>query len=449
MNNTLAIRGSRRALVLVALALILLGLALWSKTGDGWEQAYEEESLLRQFTAENVLGNRECRQHPGNGPSSDVAVVVLPSPEESIFASVDGTGVLNTGVVPFSPTRLAVARREDRSVLTMFGRKKWDEPEDSSQDFRLPVQIHLDGRAIFAHDNIWESGLAEDGSSFFVIEPVDESTSELVIHNLDAGGERRYALGDLFQSYDIEEMMRRWSDDEVTYQVRYSTDYEELIFHPMADGMGNHHFFSTSVDGGERRTIGVQFEDGITEAIFATSEVGFLSLGERFSSDPSFLVRREYSWSSGLAYQDHWRQNILEGRLFQLSSDGSHILIQGDEIQVLDTSNGEILLSVPNRYRIANSSGASHDSELGGVEQGIRFSDIATIFGGQLIVQRNSASLQESAESRLHEFYDLDNIRADAEPNRRVSININIQCEAGNSPVRGLQEQNGQLIFNP
>ena len=96
-------------------------------------------------------------------------------------------------------------------------------------------------------------------------------------------------------------------------------------------------------------------------------------------------------------------------------------------------SNGETLLSVPNRYRRADSSSATRDSVQGETDQADRFSDIATLFGGQLIVLRNSASSEESAGSRLYEFYDLDDIRADAEPNRRVSININILCKAGNT----------------
>lgn len=432
----------------LAVTVFLIGLVAWRLTWQMQERISDKDWVRGQFTPESVLGNPDCRQNSGLGPSNDIAVVVLPSPGGSIFAAVDESGVLHTGALPFSSTRFLVARRADGSVLTMFGRNRWDVAEESSQDVRFPVQVHFDDQAVLVHEDAWEFGLANDGSSFFLINPLDEETSELVVNNLEEGGERRYFLGDLFRNYDMVEMARRWSDDEVTYRVRYSTDNAEVILNPLHSGIGTYYFYPTSADGEEPRSIDIQSDDGITGSIFASSEVGYVSFGDRYSTDPSLLVRREYFWPGDGEYQDVWKRSIPITALLQLSASGSHLLMLADRYQVLDTLSGETVLVAPKNFLQATPSPASRNYDQGENDESLNSLDVAMVHGNELVVGRKIASPEPSAESMVYEFYDLDRVQT-SEPIRRVSVDANIQCEAGDSPVRGLQERDGRLTFNP
>ena len=58
-----------------------------------------------------------------------------------------------------------------------------------------PVHIYWDGELVYENDKAWRFGVAPDGSSFYVIEPLAGEASRLVVRSLDAGEEHHYDLG--------------------------------------------------------------------------------------------------------------------------------------------------------------------------------------------------------------------------------------------------------------
>ena len=443
--------------VLASIALLVFAVGWFAFSSEEGGGRDPEHPAHPYFHPEKVLGNPECRQHPGLGPSSDVAVVLLPTQEGARFAAVDASGILHAGTLPFFPERYAVARREDGSVITAFGPATLQEqripPFDSllPLDCSLPMQVFLGDQAILEDDNVWDFGLADDGSSFYVLEPITGETLRLTIHNLDTDSKHHYNVGHLYQKLDMREWSKRFSNEQTIYFIGYSADYGEVMFSPMPDGMGTHHFFPTGSDAREPRTISVSKDDGAVYSTFASSTEGYLLLGNKSTSDSSVLIRRECSWSSGRAQTDSWKKTLLDrsdqSLWRQLSEDGSRMLLYGDDIQLLDTSNGETLFLLPIDDRKAQFARMTRILGPDATEEQVGAAVLAYFRDNQLVLARELSPSQTASEGFAYDLFDLDTIQIDSGPSRRVTTNADVPCEPGDHFLRGLQEHEGRLTF--
>ena len=151
---------------------------------------------LPGLTPADVMGNPDCTMRPGAGNGRDLAMVVVPGEDGSRFAVVDGSGRVFGDMLPFRAVRdSSFARREDGTVVAGFGGSDRPLHRDfpslrAAPPFSLGakgVVVYQDGQVIYENGEASGFGLADDGSSFYVMEPMAGDVSRLVIRNLDLG----------------------------------------------------------------------------------------------------------------------------------------------------------------------------------------------------------------------------------------------------------------------
>ena len=156
-------------------------------------------SSLAELTPADVMGNPDCIMQSGTGHGRDMAVVLVPSEDGLRFAVVDGSGIVFSDKLPFhSVQHSSLARRPDGSVLAGFGGA--DPPSSAGRGWQVAsprfgprvdgVLVYQDGRAIYENRAASRFDVADDGSSFYVIESMAGDMSRLVIRNLDSGDAR-------------------------------------------------------------------------------------------------------------------------------------------------------------------------------------------------------------------------------------------------------------------
>ena len=105
------------------------------------------------------------------------------------------------------------------------------------EDAPEPVRIYMDDQVIYENDKVWEFGVAPDGSSFFVVEPLGGRMSRLVVSNLDEAAEWHHDIGEVFAP----------EGNHVPYSAFYTLSGKELHLRPSDEtGAGLHYFFSVS-----------------------------------------------------------------------------------------------------------------------------------------------------------------------------------------------------------
>ena len=201
--------------------------------------------------AETIIDSPDCRLVAGRGEASGVAVVLaeIPGPEDAWYAVVDADGVLFGGHLPSigSPSRVDLGRRQDGSVVMAFG------TVDQAS------MVVLDGQTIYGTERMWDLDVADDGSSFVVIEQplAAGDVPRLVVRNLDLGLEHHHDLGDL--------LVKQNADDRDA-TVRYSANGAEAIVRADAT------YRSYPVDGGQPREVRVA-EESFT--LFPSPELSY------------------------------------------------------------------------------------------------------------------------------------------------------------------------------
>ena len=152
-------------------------------TGPSPEPRTDPHSLAAGVpTPDAVLADPQCRMVVGQRTASDTALVYLPLGEGAWFAVVNSFGVVFDGTLPFVPERPVVGKRPDGTILAGFS-------------LEGEVQVVHDGSVIYEFDDVWGFDVADDGSSFFVVEPLAGDASRLVIHNLELREQHHFDLG--------------------------------------------------------------------------------------------------------------------------------------------------------------------------------------------------------------------------------------------------------------
>ena len=319
------------------------------------EHAVEDETVLgtsdslagAKPTPDAVIADPNCRMVVGQRTASDTALVYLPLGEGAWFAVVNTFGVVFDGALPFAPERPAVGKRPDGTVLAGF----------SLED---EVQIVHDGSVIYQFDDVWSYNIADDGSSFFVVEPLAGDATRLVVHNLELREEHHFDLGTSITR----------SNRGLNFDLAYSTDRAEVIVQPSrgaggAQGdSGTSRFFPTA--GGESREVLVEHREGSLQlpkdlSVFATSEVSYHAHQTGARDRNSLLwnivkVERDFGTDTGPGSRV-WTRDLQFLPLFfsmQLSSNGTWLLLSDpiSGVEVLDTADGETVFSYPRRRDI-------------------------------------------------------------------------------------------------
>ena len=352
-------------------------------------------------TPEAVLADPQCRMLVGQRTASDTALVYLPLGEGAWFAVVNTFGVVFDGTLPFVPKRPAVGKRRDGTILAGFG-------------LEGEVQVIHDGSVIYEFDDVLGFDIADDGSTFFVVEPLAGDTSRLVVRNLDLREEHHFDLG----------TPRSRADHRLGFRLSYSADQAEVIVQPSHGQGGTRRFYP--VAGGDPREASVEHRVGMLpkdHSIFVTSELSYHAHNQGDADfDQTNLrwkivkVERDYGTGVGRAREVWTRDLEFLGFLsMQLSANGAWLVLSDltTGVEVLDTTDGGAVFTYPRgrdiRWTMLRYSRRLQDEE--------RFS--ARFVGNRLFVSR---SLEDKPDEGSVEVYELDGIAKRARRVREFDV---------------------------
>ena len=178
-------------------------------------------STVGAITAEEAIDNVDCRMEAGRGAAGNFAVVLLPSETGVRFSVIGGEGEVFSGVLPFAPDRLELGKSPDGGLVVGAGRLfrgrgggfrgrwgshrlrryggLWASGADiwEAEGSAYPVRIYVDGQIVHETAKAWQFGVARDGSSFFIHEPLGTDASRLIVRDLLRNEEEHHFLGPL------------------------------------------------------------------------------------------------------------------------------------------------------------------------------------------------------------------------------------------------------------
>lgn len=308
-------------------------------------------SDVSAVTPEQVIADPDCRMGLGQGFAQDATVVVVPVADGAWYAAVNQDGVMFDGTLPFKPDRQAFGQRADGAVIAGFAHEG-------------KMQVVQDGQLIYELEDAWDFDVADNGSSFYAIEPLT-GAARLVVRNIDLGEEHHYELD--------ESLVPTGSGRN--FGTSYSVDFREVIVSSIRGGVlsfgarardsaavaglefnlapmastGVQRFFR--VDGGPTRTVtaettkrGMFFPP--ESVLLASSETGYdvsfedgagwriVKVNREYGSDGEVLRTAEV-WSRQVSLPDSgpWLPPIL-------SRDGAWLGVWGSEFEILNTTSG-------------------------------------------------------------------------------------------------------------
>ena len=286
-------------------------------------------------TPEAVIADPQCRMVVGQRTALDTALVYLPLGDGAWFAVVNTFGVVFDGTLSFVPERPAVGKRPDGTILAGFG-------------LEGAVQVVHDGSVIYEFDDVWSFDIADDGSSFFVVEPLAGDASRLVVYNLELRQEHHFDLGTTIAR----------TNRSPDFAVAYSMDRAEVIVQPSRGAGGTIRFFPAA--GGDPREVGVEHRRSTLPKdlwVFATSELSYHAhnVGNAAADRHDLLwtiVKVEHDFGTGAERGRRvWTRDLrfLPFLSMHLSPGGDWLLLSdvSTGIEVLDTADGANVFSYP------------------------------------------------------------------------------------------------------
>ena len=299
--------------------------------------------------------------------------------------------------------------------------------------------------------------VADDGSSFYVMEPMAGGVSQLVIRNLDLGLEIHHDLGNL-----------QTANDGYAGLAHYSVDRSEVVIQPGSLFFGGDRavgFFPT--DGSEPRQLRTSVQESVM-AKFVSSNEGYFALRR---GDGLATVKREYR-RDGVEVSVHepWSRDLV---ISQVSDDGAWVVGHGSTgVHVLDASTGDTVFehawssSVDRSTRIHDGRlvlghGIADADELARcrdkrvVEELDRedHPDGAVSVRSMVDVSAENACLADLRERRLYRtVYDVFDLRAlaDGRPDHyQVEYGEDPHCGSGDDPFGTLEVRDDRLVYVP
>ena len=436
-----------------------------------------------EFAPYEVIDNPDCRMRVGRGPAGDTAIVVLPAAKGARFSVVDGNGEVFGGSLPFYPNHRKIGKRNGGAVVAAFGDLRLNGIVARPADSPEPVRVYVAGSIAYETTKAWNFDVAPDGTSFFLHEPVGGSgDSRLVLHNLDRGTQDVIDLGTMFAP-----KADHWSG----YGVSYTNAGDEIVFSTAYEdewGRGTHWFLAADGSTTRRVRIGDNPLDGdgtlredsrnislpaARGARLASSEEGYFVLSD---GDGLRVVRRRFSyeldeepvaevWSSRPAQL----RRHYDGRIV-LAANGAWLALPDWNLLVLDATTGKTLFEYPKT--------GDKEAELARLAsvlpQGATLADVGGVGGVDFVdndlllfrkVGSNAACALNGMRSRrelyechadlrrrgvyrrVADIFHMETIDHFGQPDARIEVGPDIQCGAGDHPVRGLQTRQGRLTF--
>ena len=284
-----------------------------------------------------VLGKPDCRMSAGRRAASDLAVVILPHESGARFSVVDGNGEVAGGTLPFMPNHYKIGKREDGIPLIGLGALRSDSGTLRSMDSPEPLRIYLGEHMIYETDKAWRFAVANDASSYAVLEPLGSEASRLVVRNLEGGTEQHFDLGTRMKPTDAY---------KGELSLAHSPDNTEIMLRlAQFDGSGKYGFYPV----GDGRTRGVRVED-LKGAVLVSSREGyFADYPENLKPDEYNKVweitKRRFDFANG-TFKNVWSRRLDLGKHFGgkmfLSDNGKWLGVPGpNSFRSLNTQNGD------------------------------------------------------------------------------------------------------------
>ena len=426
-----------------------------------------------------VIDNPDCVIREGFGAAESIATVAIPTPTGTRFSVLDGNGAIFGDELPFNPNHHRVGRRADGTVVAAFADLRLNQKGDRDPETPEPIRVYLDGALIYEHEKVWDFGVADDGSSFYVIEPLAGDASRLIIHNLDLRRESHFDLGRLYTP---------WSRYDKPFGSSFAGDRASVMFDPAyadAWGRGTHWFFP--VDGGERWSVVLPHADDyqspqwVSEAIFASgSEAFVVESDEDPTGGPPFtrIVKRSYEPA---LHQDQfkmlWSRTLdldSKGPL-ELSANGKWLAIGNSDLHVLNAETGETVFAFPTLENVNRRLSPKERRQMAVHPDGRRqtyesyLKDVAALarlrsvlgpdasladvgasgirFRGDRLLMYRTTNIGSPNARRYQDVFDLDGIDIDGPPTFRTEWNRDYRCHSGDFYTQGLQVHDGELTY--
>ena len=173
------------------------------------------------LSAGALIDDPGCSLQAGTGPASDVALLIVPEGDGARFQVRDHRRILFGDELPFVPRMRSIGRQADGRVVVVLGDMKIHDRDSQAPELYGHARVYWDGQIIYENEKLWEYGVAPDGSSYFVIEPLAGDTSRLVVRNLNEMAEHHFDLGRRMTYFD---------NHGRAYWVYYSPSMSEVVF---------------------------------------------------------------------------------------------------------------------------------------------------------------------------------------------------------------------------
>lgn len=426
-----------------------------------------------------VIDNPECAIREGFGAAEGVASVVVPTPTGARFSVLDGNGAFFGDDLPFNPNHHRVGRRADGTVVAAFADLRLNQKGDRGPETLEPMRVYLDGALIYEHEKVWHFGVADDGSSFYGIEPLAGDASRLIIHNLDLRRESHFDLGQLYTP---------WDRYDQPYGSSFARDRASVMFEPAhadASGLGTHWFFP--VDGGEHWSIDPRISEKdpperASEAIFASGTVAFVTYNDKDTDGGQpfkRVVKRVYEPTVHHGeIKTPWSRTLdLDGMgRLRLSENGKWLAVGKTHLHVLNTENGETVFAFPTTASLGRHLSSKDRRQVVVRPDGRRrtweghLKDLAALsrltsilgpdaspsdvggvshitFRGDRLLMHRTTGTGSPNKRRYYDVFDLNGIQIDSPPTFRIELNRSYGCHAGDFYTQGLQIHDGELTY--
>ncbi len=448
-------------------------------TGNGVGPAatMEKRPERAELKPDEVIDKQgfDCGMTRGKGAAADLAVVTVAEPlgimdiltpflerYSTRFSVLDQTGALHTGELPFIPYQRKLGKSPSGSVLAGFGGialQPWLTPLPAEGE---PLRIFAGDTMIYENKHVWLFDVANDGSSYFFIEPLGtDFSSRLVISNLEQGTEMHHDLGTMLSG----------PEGELAYLASYTAGGKEVHLWPVPSGVlkedvGMHYFFKTEANS-PPRPIAVPDRGLYDRAFFTSSEESFIFYEAASDDEKLQIVKARFDWSSGAStaiWSKEGPAGVKAGSV-SITPDGAWLLFGTGQasktkrglrdsdrmMHLLDAKTGET------RFRFFTDSFSAKARQLANVLPPQPTQDDVGLFNGAFFVGNNKLVLRHfpledgaAVETeRFYDVFDLNSITVNAQPEYRVRGNEHIfnPCGSGGFPSTLGVTEDGRLVY--
>ena len=270
-------------------------------------------------------------------PVGDRAAVSVHQPGGKNFLLALGADSADTQIheLDFEPTltRYVESPAGDRlmAVSNLRRNQIGNRPPDTDE----PLNIYRNGQRVFHSDKVWDYQLAPDGSGYWVVEPLSNVTSRMIIRNFDQGTEVHHDLG-----------MRNASFGFDVPGVYYTPRGDEVVVIPPQGVFAPIRFYATSSQS-ERE---LQFDQPELVSFYSSDEYYQIqwTVDSETKVESDYMVKRVRQPDGEFA--NAWKTRLYIQRFnetFGISPNGKKLYAQGYDVNVLDTDTGAIVFDLP------------------------------------------------------------------------------------------------------